>query len=876
MRWYQRLLRRARTEKQLDAELRFHLAQQIADHVATGMTPEEARRRARLEFGGLDQVKEECRDVYWENHLRSFFRDIRFALRMLHKDRHFALIAIFTLALGIGSATLIFSVVDHLLFPNLPYENASRYTSFSIRNLDPAGGSDISAFPLREFLAIQQQNHVFEDVVGATGTLGVRYTRRAGTEVLGASIVTTNTFRVLGVKPLLGRPITAADGAPGSPPVFVMSYGLWMRQFNGDPKILGTSLDLNGEPTTLVGIMPPRFTSYFGAGSLWLPLRQKNNGQQLSFYPIAVRKPGVSLEQAAADLNVISRGLSKLYPREFPLRFKVLTGKYSSELGPLKGVLYPLFAAVMMLLLIACSNVASLLLARTTAREKEIAIRAALGATRSQLIRQVLVESFVVAAAGGVLGWLFAYGGLKVVIAFLPSPPFPPAETEITLNTAVAAFAVAVTALTTLPCGLAPALHVARGDLQATLAAGNTGVSGTRPHGRFRAGVVIAQVALSTVLFVGAGLMARTFLAVVRAHLGYNPQKVVFAGLSLPPAYKTAEKRIALFQTVLRHVDAYPGVISATVASSLPFSAGAVTEAEVPGKVHSQPWHAGLELCSEGYFRTLEVKIVRGRVLSESDVDSSRHVAVINQSLGRKFFGTEDPIGRTLKFTLFHQKPQTPHYADFEIIGVVADMRNRGLKNSPMPQAFVPYTIPELFKGAGILVRTATTDSIWMGLRRQAWFVQRGLTLGHSGTLETKLEIGWYTTPRFDLFTLGTLAGISLVLITIGVFNLMSYSVPLRTHEIGVRMALGARPGAVLKMVMADGFILIAPGVALGVLASLALTRLIANQVWGVSTRDPLTFVAVIVVTVAAGLMACWLPARRAAQVDPLVALRYE
>jgi putative ABC transport system permease protein len=612
-------------------------------------------------------------------------------------------------------------------------------------------------------------------------------------------------------------------------------------------------------------------------GSLWLPLRQGNGGQQLDIFPIGVRKPGVTLEQATADLNVIARGLSKLYPREFPLRFKVLTSDYAGGLlGPVNGVLYPLFAAVMMLFLIACSNVASLLLTRTSAREKEIAIRAAFGATRSQLVRQVLIESFVVAAAGAVIGWLFAYGGLKVVIAFLPSPPFPPAETAITLNTAVAAFAVAVTMLTTLLCGLAPAVHVARGNLQGSLTAGNTGGNGTGHHGRFRAGVVMAQVALSTVLFVGAGLMARTFLTVVRVHLGYNPQKVLYAGLHFPRGYKSAEKRNALLETVMQHVEAYPGVISATWASSLPFSAGAVTEAEAPGRLHSAPWHAGLELCSEGYFRTLEVKIVRGRVLSESDVDSSRHVAVINQSLGRKFFGTEDPIGQTLKFTLLGQKSRTPRLADFEIIGVVADMRNRGLKNLPMPEAFVPYTIPELRKGGGILVRTTETSSIWMGLRRQAWFVQRGLTLGRSGTLETILEDDWYVAPRFDLFTLGTLAGISLVLITIGVLSVMSYSVSLRTHEIGVRMALGARPGTVLRMVVAEGFMLIAAGVGLGVLASLALTRFIASQVWGVSTRDPLTLAAVTVVTVAAGLMASWLPARRAAQVDPMVALRHE
>lgn len=802
----------------------------------------------------------------------AFIRDLQFATRVLKKDLRFTFLSILALALGIGSTVLIFSVVDNLMVQPWPYANADRYTTFSIHGLDGGSGDDIGAFPVQEFLAFQQQNHVFEDVIGAQ-PVGIHYTGSEEAELFPGVIVSANTFRVLGVRPLFGRPITAADGAPGAPPVFVISYRLWMQQFKGDPKILGTVLDLNGEPTTLVGIMPPRFT-YVG-GSLWLPLQAKS-GEQHNLFCLGVRKPGVSLKQAAADLEVTARGLSKLYPREYPQRFTVLTSDYTSAmLGPFKSLLYLLFGAVAMLLLIACGNVGNLLLARTTAREKEIAIRFSLGATRIQIVRQLLIEGLVLATAGAALGWLFAYGGLKAAIPLIP-PDTLPREAVISLNYVVAAFAVAVTFLTTLLCSLAPAIYVVRGKLRAGLGGRIGGWNRTLRQGRLQAGLVIGQVALSIVLFAGAGLMARTFMAFEHVDLGYNPQNVFYAALLFPAGY-TANQKQALLQTVLKQVSAYPGVIAATAANSLPLSDEQVSQAFVPGDNHSERRDVTLESCSEGYFKTLETKLIRGRLLSESDIDSSRHVAVINQSFSRKLFGAHDPIGRTVEFTAFDQRPQSPHRAYFEIIGIIADIRNLSLTNSPMPQAFLPYTVSPLGGGVRILVRTAkSSDAMGTVLRRKVWTIQRSVAVAYTGTLETRLEDDWFAQPRFGLFTLGTFAGIGLVLVVIGVFSLTAYSVSLRTYEIGVRMALGARPGTVLKMVLLDGFGMIATGTALGLLASLVFTRFIASQLWGVSARDPLTFGAVIAATVTAGLLACWLPARRAARVEPAVALRYE
>jgi len=883
MRWIRRLFQKSRAEKQLDQELRLHLDCQIADHVAAGISPEEARRRATLEFGGLDRVKEEVRDTRWETHLDNLFRDFRFALRSLRKDRRFALIAICALALGMGASTVIFSIIYNGLLNPFPYKNANGISIFQIHDLDQAGVGGRGAFSVHEFLDYREQNHVFEDMVG-TRNSRILYTHHEGAMQLRGAKVTPNTFEFLGVMPILGRWITNEDGRPGAPPVFLMNFKFWQEQFNGDPHVIGATLLLDNQPATLVGIMPPRF-QYFGA-DVWLPLTLSGapvgnsdpSGQREFIVAEERRKPGVSLEAVAADLDVIAHRLSKVYRKDYPKRFNVWTDTLASDVvGDFKSTLYILLSAVGMLLLIACSNVANLLLTRATTREKEISIRASLGASRGRLIRQLLVESFMLATAGCVAGCILAFGSLKWVVAAIPADNGLPSEASVTLNLPALLFAAAITLLTTLLFGLAPALHAVHGQLQTRLAGSGKGVNANFGHGSLRSGLVIVEVALSLVLLIGAGLMMRSFFVITRVDLGFNPKNVLVAELSTPNgSYNTPQKVKLLYQQVLQRVATLPGVLAVSESLGVPPYDFAESETTVPGRSHSEAWRSALELCSEGYFQTLGFQATRGRLLSETDIDSARHVVVINETLARKYFGNDDPIGHTIKFNMFDELPGGPKDTYFEIIGVVGDFKNAGLQDPPMPQAFLPYTITGV-RDRVILVRTSINPlSMIKGISQEIWAVDHNIALAQTGSLESFLYRFSYARPEFGLKTLGAFAGIGLLLVVIGVFSVMAYTVSLQTHEIGIRLALGAQQTSILTMILTKGMRLMAAGVLIGLLASYYLTRFIASQIWGVSTTDPLTFAAVVIVVVSVGLTACLMPARRAARVDPLVALRYE
>jgi len=885
MRWLHHLFQKSHAEQQLDKELRFHLDRQIADYLAAGLSAEEARRRANLEFGGLDRVKEEVRDTRWETHLDNLLRDFRYALRSLGKDRRFAIVAIFALALGIGASTVIFSVIYNGFLHPFPYKDANGISIFQIHDLDQAHTGGRGAFSVSEFLDYREQNHVFEDMVG-TSYARVLYTHHDGAMQLTAAKVTPNTFEFLGVPPILGRWITAEDGRSGAPPVVLINYRFWKEQFGGNPNIIGTTLTLNNVPATVVGIMPPRF-QYFG-GDVWLPLNLNRNriSAQTSLadgeprYVIAEerRKPGVTLEAAAADLDVIAHRLCKLYPKDYPKRFNVWTDTLASDVvGDFKGTLYILLSAVAMLLLIACSNVANLLLARATTREKEIGIRASLGASRSRLIRQLFVESFVLATAGCLAGCAFAFGGLKWVVAAISLGGGLPGEASVTLNFPALLFAAAVTMLITLLCGLAPALHAVNAHLQTSLAGSGKGVSANFGHARLRSSLVIVEVALSLVLLIGAGLMMRSFLAITHVDLGFNPKNVFVAGLSTPKgSYDTSEKLKLLYQPLLQRLAVVPGVVAVSESWGVPPFDLEESEIVIPGKAHSETWRAALELCSEGYFKTLGFQAIRGRLLSETDIDSARRVAVINETFARNYFGAEEPIGHTIKFNFFDELPGGPKDAYFEIIGLTRDFKNAGVQNPPMPQAFMPYTVTGL-RDRAILVRTSTEPlAFTKTITQEIWAIDRNIALPYTGTLESFMHRFSYARPEFGLKTLGAFAGIGLLLVIIGVFSVMAYTVSLQTHEFGIRLALGAQRRDVLTIVLRKGLLLVASGALIGVVASTALTHFLAGQIWGVSATDPLTFVLVIALVTLFGLCACFLPARQAASVDPLVALRYE
>ena len=875
------LLARARVDADLDEEIRSHLEMLIEQNIRAGMPRKQAERAALMEMGGIEQLKEQVRAERVGDWFHSVLSDCRYGVRTLFKERRFAFLAIFALALGIGASTVVFSVVyDGLLNP-FPYKDANGISIFQIHDVTQPGTRGRGAFKFPEFLDYREQNHVFTDIVGTAYT-NVLYTSKEGVEQMQGAFITTNSFPFLGVPPMLGRWITDDDAKPGAAPVFVMSYSRWQEQFGGDPKILGSVFILNDESRTLVGIMPPRFR-YFGA-AVYFPLGLSRNAINSTDeynrprYLVAEerRKPGVTLQAAAADIDVIARRLAKLYPDDYPKRFSIWTDTLASDVvGDSKNILYVLLAAVGMLLLIACSNVANLLLERATVREKEIAIRASLGASRARLVRQLLVESFVLAAAGGALGCLFAHAGIRVVATLIPA--MLPGEAELTLNGVVLLFAVAITVVCTLGCGLAPAIHAMRADLNKQLEGSGKGAGGTFRHGKLRAGLVVVEVALSIVLLGGAGLMTRTLYALTHVDLGFDASNVMAAEIVFPRGtYTTVQQRKTFFQQVLARITALPGVVSATETISLPPYNAGQSGITVPAKTHSETWETLLDTCSAGYFSTLRIPLLRGRLLSEDDMNAGRFVAVVNQSFVRHYFANDDPLGQKFKFNVFDHIEQTPHDAYFEIVGVVADTKNQGLQGPPMPEAFIPYTVTA-YANRAILVRTAVNPlSLLKNVREEIWSVDRNVAFAEAGTLSSFLQRYSYAQPEFGLVSLGTFAGIGLLLAAIGVYSVMAYSVSLQTREIGIRMALGAQRDDILRMVLRKGMALLIGGILAGLLTSFAVTRLLANEIWGVSANDPLTFCAVVAVVFLVGAAACLLPARRATHVDPLVALRYE
>jgi len=805
-------------------------------------------------------------------------QDFRYAVRGLRKDRVFALLAVFALALGIGATTVIYSVIDSVLLHPFPYTGADRLVNLYVHDVDrPPEDYGQTSNPTPAFLELRKQLSVFEDVMGDGGA-DIFYSIGGRTKLANGHFETPNTFEFLGVKPMLGRPITAADTRPGAPPVFAMSARMWRKEFNSDPKVLGTTFTLNGERRTLVAIMPPRFL--LGDADMWLPYNiygsETSTGHKW-WWTLGRMKPGVTVAQVAAQWEVVARRLAKEYPHDYPKQFTTSVHTLLDEvIRQFRSVIYMLAAAVGMLLLIACSNVANLLLARATARQKEIAIRASVGASRGRIVRQLLVESFVLALAACLIGCVFAYFGLKLVIRVIP-PDTIPAETEVAMSAGALGFALLVAALTTLLCGLAPALYAVRGDLQSRLKDSSRGAATELRRGKLRSALVVGEVALSIMLLVGAGLMLRTLFALEHVNLGMNPQSVLVVSTPLPEArYKTPQQRTAFFQELLRRVTTLPGVVSASQSLGRPPFGGPISNVTIPGRPHSAPWQTMVQLCSEGYFRTLQIPLMRGRLLSEADVASGRRVAVINQTLARGYFGNQDPLGHSMKLNALDEEPDLPHNAYFEIIGVVGDAKNQGLQDSTMPEAFVPYTAIAALSGE-ILVRTAVDPlSLLPSVENQIWSVDPNVATSDTGSLEGILQRNAYSKPEFGMILIGIFAAIGLALVAVGVFSVMSYSVSLRTHEIGIRMALGAERGAILRMVLLHGLTLIGTGILLGEAASVFVTRYMASQLWGVSTKDPVTFFAVVALLAAVGLAACAVPARRATGVDPLIALRYE
>ena len=810
-----------------------------------------------------------------ENYLHSIFSDWRFALRQLRKSPGFAIAAVLTLALGIGSATAIFSVINSTLLNPYPYKNAERLATFTIFSAEQFRAWRVPAAPFVDF---KQQNHTFDDMFGLVWR-EVHLVHDGGTDVLSGASATPDIFESLGVPPFLGRSLTDEDAKPDSPPVFVINYKLWTKLFHRDPSVLGTTHILNGTGMTLVGIMPPRFQ--IGGFDLWMPLKINRDTfipgagiQSNEIWAVGHLKPGIRPEIAAADLQVIATPFQKEDHIYFPPHFRIVVHTLNSQSvgSDFKVGLFALMAAVIVLLLIACSNVANLLLARATTREGEFGIRSALGAGRLRLIRQLLVESFCLALASCALGCLFAYLGLKAMVAFIPADTVPP-EAIITLRPAALLFSLCATTVTTVICGLVPATYAFRADSQTSLTSAGKGVSTAFRHGRLRNSLVVAEIALAIVLSICSGLIMRSLFALRNVDLGFNPSKIVYAEISWPEGrYETARQKYLDFRKVLDRVTQLPGVLAATGTTFTPPYTFGWTTVVIAGKTPPQNRNTASIFCTEGYFRTLARPLLRGTLFSQSDVDSARHVVIVNRSFVQERFGEENPIGRQVRFSDYETLPDWPRDPYFEIVGVVTDGKNTGLQDPPRPEIYLPGSLLGQFD---IMVSTIGYPSTTLQqVRAEISAVDPSLAIRQAGTIGTLLENYYYARPRFLLLTLCIFAAIAFLLVAVGVFSVISYTVAMQTHEIGIRMALGAQTKQILKLVVQDGMRLILTGTAIGLVASYFLTHLLSSQIWGVSETDPFTFAVVAAVALSIGVLACVIPARRASRVDPLVALR--
>jgi putative ABC transport system permease protein len=805
-------------------------------------------------------------------------QDVRYALRTLGKQKAFTALAVLTLALGIGATTTIASFIQNVLFDPFPGHTIDRAVAFEIRDAKDGRPGGRAAFQTAEFLDYQEQIQSFEEVIAGTSELVIQ-TLPEGSEQLNGGLVTVNNFSFLGVPAALGRTLLPEDALPGAPPVFVLSHRAFTTSFGGDASAIGRTFILNDVPTTLVGVMPPRFAKL--AADVYRPVVLDRGNPDIAerFFILQARlKPGVSMEEAQAEIEVVARRVAQAHPKLYPEKFTVkLVSFLDQVIGSFRTTLYTLGAAVGLLLLIACSNVANMLLARATGREREMAVRASLGASRRRLVRQLLVESLVLALVGAALGCLLAHFGIQVLVAALPVGLIP-RQTHVHMSGPVLAISLITACATAMLCGLVPSLRAARKDLVTPLKDSGKGTSGGARRNRLAGVLVVAEVALSLVLLAGAGLLIRSYAKVQAVELGLDPQGVISARINLPrAAYKEPASRRQFLDQVVSRVRTLPGVVAATTTTSMPLFGGIGTELHVPGTTHPERWDGQVQLVGEGVLETLGLRLRQGRFLSEADVAGARRVAVVNQTFVDRFLGDGDPLGRTVDVKRLRDVPDAQGREPlFEIVGVLADTRNQGLENPVSPEVLVPATVTSAFE-RGLLVRTTLVpEAMVESVKRAVWSLDPSVPLTSPISLPEAMRRYSYAAPRFTLLILGTFASVGLALVAVGVFSVVAYTVSRRTQEIGLRMALGAGRADVLRMVLRMGGGLVGGGLVAGLVASLAVTRVLSSHLFGVSPHDPATLAAVAGVVTIAGFLACYFPARRATRVDPMVALRHE
>jgi putative ABC transport system permease protein len=863
------LFRRKIVEAEMDEELRFHFENQVAKLVRSGLTPTEAKRRARLEFGGMEQVKEDYRDSRGVTFIETLLQDIRYGVRSLRKNPGFAAIAVLTLALAVGANTAIFSVVDTVLLRPLPFKDPARLV-WATEHFAFGPSTVVSA----DFPAWKDRNHVFEQIGAFGGTSGANLTGAGEPSRVTVTKVTTGLFSMLGVQPVAGRTFLADEAKQDQEHVALLNETLWRNRFRADPRIIGGAIRLDGAGYIVVGVMP---ASVRPQADLWTPLAldaeifSPHSPRWMMLAAVGRLKPGIEMSQAQSDLQVITHQMDKEYPPQ-AAQFRA---HETVEVIPLhellvqnvRSLLLILLGTVGFVLLIACANVANLLLSRSIVRGREIAVRAALGAGRLRLVRQLLTEGLLLATIGGVLGSITGLWATKILRQLIPAS----LPADVRLDPRIFGFSAVIITLALFLFGLIPALIASRTDVNETLKDGGLRLGVSPGTHRLRGLMSAGEIALSLILLVGAGLLLRSFLRLTEVALGFDPNGLLIATVERPlTAAFDSQQHSAFFQASLERIRKLPGVQEAALTQRYPLGPphNATMMLRVQGAENFRPPQPiSVTEISPDYFHVMRIRLLKGRTFSDRDVASAQGATIINESLARMVFGMREPVGQ-------HISSSPPPAPWSEVVGVVADMRDNAIEEGPAPEIFVPYLQQPSFSMTFVL-RTASNPQMLAGAVREAvQSIDRNQPLSDTTTMDEVIAKS-VAPRRFRMLLLGLFALLALLLAVIGVYGVIAYSSSQRTHEFGVRIALGADRRDILNLVVRQGFKLALLGVSSGVIGALILTRFLSSLLYKVSPHDPLTFAGVATLLMIVALAASYIPARRAMRVDPMVALRY-